>query len=121
MFALLTIRRYSIANGHTHNAEVVYGDTDSVMVKFGETDMSKVFDMAREAAELITSQFVTPIKLEFEKVYFPYLLINKKRYAGLYWSRLETFDKMDAKGIVTVRRDNCPLVANLVNACLQKV
>jgi hypothetical protein len=27
------------------------------------------------------------------------LLINKKRYAGLYWTRPEKYDKMDAKGI----------------------
>lgn len=52
-----------------------------------------------------------PIKLEFEKVYHPYLLINKKRYAGLYFTRPEKHDKMDCKGIETVRRDNCPLVA----------
>ena len=43
--------------------------------------------------------FLQPIKLEFEKVYFPYLLISKKRYAGLYWTNPEKFDKMDAKGI----------------------
>lgn len=39
-----------------------------------------------------------PIKLEFEKVYYPYLLISKKRYAGLYWTNPEKFDKMDTKG-----------------------
>jgi hypothetical protein len=32
-------------------------------------------------------------------VYFPYLLISKKRYAGLHWTKLEKHDKMDAKGI----------------------
>lgn len=56
------------------------------------------------------------------QVYFPYLLINKKRYAGLYFSsNPDTHDKMDCKGIETVRRDNCPLVANLINTCLQKL
>lgn len=52
-----------------------------------------------EAAAIVTSKFVNPIKLEFEKVYFPYLLISKKRYAGLYWTKTEKYDKMDAKGI----------------------
>ena len=55
--------------------------------------------LGSEAAEFVTAKFVKPIKLEFEKVYFPYLLISKKRYAGLYWTRTEKYDKMDTKGI----------------------
>ncbi|KAK7031378.1 DNA polymerase [Favolaschia claudopus] len=112
---------YSIDNGHTHNAEVIYGDTDSVMVKFGPKDLEKVMALGSEAAELVTSKFVKPIKLEFEKVYFPYLLISKKRYAGLYWTRPEKYDKMDTKGIETVRRDNCRLVSTVIETCLHKM
>lgn len=60
--------------------------------------------------------------LSLPQVYYPYLLINKKRYAGLYFSSsADTHEKMDCKGIETVRRDNCPLVANLINTCLQKI
>lgn len=59
-----------------------------------------------------------PIKLEFEKVYCPYLLMNKKRYAGLLWTKPDRFDKIDAKGIETVRRDNCGLVKETVQTTL---
>jgi len=48
--------------------------------------------------------------LEFEKVYYPFLLMNKKRYAGLMWTNKEKYDYMDTKGLETVRRDNCALV-----------
>ncbi|EGO22139.1 hypothetical protein SERLADRAFT_451027 [Serpula lacrymans var. lacrymans S7.9] len=112
---------YCVANGHDHNAEVIYGDTDSVMVKFGPAELTKVMALGSEAADLVTARFVKPIKLEFEKVYFPYLLISKKRYAGLYWTKPEKYDKMDSKGIETVRRDNCRLVSTVIETCLHKM
>nr|KAG5686080.1 hypothetical protein BaRGS_030695 [Batillaria attramentaria] len=97
--------RYTIANGYQHNAKVIYGDTDSVMCKFGTTTVEDSMKLGQEAAELISSRFVSPIKLEFEKVYFPYLLINKKRYAGLFWTNPVKHDKMDCKGIETTISD----------------
>ncbi|KAJ8686284.1 hypothetical protein QAD02_022078 [Eretmocerus hayati] len=112
---------YRKENGYDHDAIVIYGDTDSVMVKFGVKDLETAMKLGREAAEYVTSKFIKPIKLEFEKVYFPYLLINKKRYAGLYFTKPDKYDKMDCKGLETVRRDNCPLVANMMNTCLQKL
>jgi DNA polymerase delta subunit 1 len=38
------------------------------MVKFGEPDISKVMELARDAAQFVTGHFVKPINLEFEKV-----------------------------------------------------
>jgi DNA polymerase delta subunit 1 len=112
-------KKYTIANGYSHDAQVIYGDTDSVMVKFGTTDLAKAMELGNEAAEFVSTQFIKPIKLEFEKVYFPYLLINKKRYAGLYWTNTKKWDKMDSKGIETVRRDNCRLVQNVIETSLR--
>lgn len=110
---------YSTKNGYTYDAQVIYGDTDSVMVKFGHQDLETCMKLGEEAAAYVSTKFKNPIKLEFEKVYFPYLLINKKRYAGLYWTRPEKFDKMDTKGIETVRRDNCRLVQNVITKVLE--
>ncbi|KAL7076229.1 hypothetical protein ACQ4LE_004584 [Meloidogyne hapla] len=103
------------------DAKVIYGDTDSVMVKFGVKTIGEAMTLGKHAAQEISKRFMKPIKLEFEKVYFPYLLINKKRYAGLFWTKEEKHDKMDCKGLETVRRDNCPLVACVLNACLEKL
>ncbi|XP_022132709.1 DNA polymerase delta catalytic subunit [Momordica charantia] len=113
--------KFTTLGGYEHNAEVIYGDTDSVMVQFGVPSVEAAMILGREAADYISGTFIKPIKLEFEKVYYPYLLISKKRYAGLFWTNPNKFDKMDTKGIETVRRDNCLLVKNLVNECLHKI
>ena len=77
--------------------------------------------LATRAADEVSAIFPSPIKLEFEKVYFPYLLMNKKRYAGLLWTQPEKYDKLDAKGLETVRRDNCLLVRRVVDTCLRRI
>ncbi|KAI0236792.1 DNA-directed DNA polymerase delta, partial [Massospora cicadina] len=101
-------------------ANVIYGDTDSVMVNFHTATIEEAMAMGKRAAEFVSMHFVKPISLEFEKVYCPYLLISKKRYAGLYWSTPERYDKLDTKGIETVRRDSCQLVSTVIGTCLQK-
>lgn len=114
-------KKYTVANGYSHDAQVIYGDTDSVMVKFGPKELDKAMELGQDAAAYVSDKFIKPIKLEFEKVYFPYLLINKKRYAGLYWTGTEKYDKMDSKGIETVRRDNCRLVQNVIETVLRMI
>jgi DNA polymerase delta subunit 1 len=112
---------YTKANGYEHDAVVVYGDTDSVMVKFGSDNMKEVFKLSEDAAEKCSNLFPNPVLLEFEKVYYPYLLMNKKRYAGLMWTNLEKPDYMDCKGLETVRRDNCQLVRDVIQTSLNKI
>lgn len=91
--------KYNTKNGYEHDSLVVYGDTDSVMIRFGVKTVAEAMVLGKEAALHVTQQFIKPINLEFEKVYYPYLLINKKRYAGLYYSRPEKYDKIDCKGV----------------------
>lgn len=48
--------------------QVIYGDTDSVMVLFGVETVAEAMELGNEAANYVTEKFVKPIKLEFEKV-----------------------------------------------------
>jgi DNA polymerase delta subunit 1 len=54
-------------------------------------------------------------------VYYPWLLMSKKRYAGLWWTKPDKWDKMDTKGLESVRRDNCALVRYVVEKLLKKI
>lgn len=112
---------YTIANGYKADAVVIYGDTDSVMIKFGVDTVAEAMELGKQAAPLVSKQFIAPIKLEFEKIFYPYLLINKKRYAGGYWLNPDKMDRLDTKGIETVRRDNCALVRTVLNVCLRMI
>ena len=113
--------KYTKVNGYDHDAVVVYGDTDSVMVKFGYTDLAKVMELGKEAAEYITGHFKKPINLEFEKAFSPFLLLGKKQYAGLHWTNTDAYDKMDIKGIAIVRRDRCVLIQEIMQKCLDEI
>eukprot|EP01050_Picozoa_sp_SAG11_P033730 SAG11_NODE_11593_length_750_cov_1.502304_2_plen_56_part_01 len=54
--------------------------------------------IGEEAADLVSETFLQPIKLEFEKVYCPLLLITKKRYCGLKFTDPNKAPKMDTTG-----------------------
>ncbi len=46
------------------------------MVKFAVTDMETAITRGKEASALLTTRFQPPIRLEFEKVFWPFLLIS---------------------------------------------
>lgn len=91
------------------DCEVIYGDTDSVMVRFGTTtDKNLLFDLAHQAAQVVANVIGNDIKLEVEKLYSPGIFFDKKRYAGLcFESANQAQPKLEAKGIILVRRDFC--------------
>jgi DNA polymerase zeta len=90
-------------------AEVVYGDTDSLFVYLKGRTRDQAFDIGGDIARTITKMNPQPVKLKFEKVYHPCVLLAKKRYVGFkYESRDQVIPEFDAKGIETVRRDGTP-------------
>jgi len=48
---------YSKKNGYKHDSVVVYGDTDSVMIKFGVKTVAEAIKVGKEAALKVTKIF----------------------------------------------------------------
>ena len=54
--------------------------------------------------------FKPPHDLEYEKVYYPLILITKKRYIGIKFEFDPEEGKKTSMGVVTKRRDNAPIL-----------
>ena len=106
---------------------VRYGDTDSVMVEFKTQTTGSIqesWDMGVIAAKMATDLFKMPNELELEKIYTPFFLFSKKRYAALKYEDPKGDPEIDVKGIQLVRRDNCKMAKkiskNVLNTLLYK-
>lgn len=111
-------------------SEVIYGDTDSVMVKFdvgdrtGEEALEYSWELGEKAANECTQLFKKPNNLELEKVYYPYFLYSKKRYAAKLWTMKDhkmNMDYIDVKGLQLVRRDNTQYVRDVCKELLNVI
>ncbi len=96
--------------------DMVVHNTDSVMVEFdvegrtGEDAIKYSWELGEKAAEMCNGLFKKPKNLELEKVYCPYYLYSKKRYAAKLWTMRKDgnmqMEYTDVKGLQVVRRDN---------------
>ncbi|THV04942.1 hypothetical protein K435DRAFT_961659 [Dendrothele bispora CBS 962.96] len=101
-------------------AEVVYGDTDSLFIYLKGKTKEQAFLIGNEMADAVTALNPSPIKLKFEKVYHPCVLMAKKRYVGFKYESVDDVDPVfDAKGIETVRRDGIPAQQKMTENCLK--
>lgn len=99
-------------------AEVIYGDTDSIFVKFPTKDLATAIELGKKAAERITSQCRKAHKIEYEKTFFPFILFCRKRYMGLKYEDDVTKCKRVGMGIALKRRDNAPIVKDVFGGAL---
>ncbi|VDD82134.1 unnamed protein product [Mesocestoides corti] len=103
-------------------SRVIYGDTDSLFVKLPPVGKDDAFQLGRLIADAVTHDNPAPIKLKLEKVYYPCLLLAKKRYVGYaYESAAQSEPIFDAKGIETVRRDHAPFVGEVLESIIRQI
>lgn len=117
-----------------YSARIIYGDTDSVMVDFGDTTVRQIVEFGNEAAHVCTETFVKPNKLEFESLKLRSLFMRKKKYgsleiegatADMTMAEACAKAKIVPKGLESKRRDNAKigseLQANVLKLVLRDV
>jgi DNA polymerase I len=101
------------------NYKVIYGDTDSVMVKIKNVEnIEKAFELGERIVEHVNEKMKGKAIIKIESVFKSLLILSKKRYAGLALEKDGYKEKMIMKGIETVRRDWCSLTSEVLTNVL---
>jgi DNA polymerase alpha subunit A len=103
---------------------VLYGDTDSVMVRTSVMDsLSTVRDIAREIKQRVNKHYKC-LEIDIDGIFRSILLHKKKKYAALLvvdWAGEGTVLKKEVKGLDMVRRDWCPVSQNTCDIVLNRL
>jgi DNA polymerase elongation subunit (family B) len=73
------------------------------------------------SGELVKSRLPPPHDLEYEKTFWPYIILTKKRYVGNKYEFNKNKYKMDFMGIVLKRRDNAPIVKEVCEGIITRL
>jgi len=102
-----------------YNANVIYGDTDSIFVIFPNAHkepkdkIMPSINTGIAASNEIKKLLKKPHDLEYEKTFWPFVLLSKKRYVGNLYEMDNKKFKQKSMGIVLKRRDNAQIVKRI--------
>ena len=106
-------------NGKWHGAEVIYGDTDSLFIRMRGRSVQEAFEFGEAFCKAVTASNPAPVHLKLEKVYKGSIMQTKKKYCGMkYESPQQKRPTFEAKGIETIRRDQCALTQKVLRNAL---
>ena len=101
--------------------EVIYGDTDSIFVKFATRDLAESIELGKKAADRITAFCGRSYRIEYEKTFFPFILFCRKRYVGMMYEDDTKKCKRKTMGVALKRRDNAPIVKDVFGGALDSL
>lgn len=91
------------------------------MIRVEGASVAEAMSLGREVAARVSEGLRPPMRLQFEKVYCPFLLQQNNHYAGVRFTRPERHDGLDVKGMESVRRDVIPLMRELMESVLANI
>lgn len=115
-----------------YSPRIIYGDTDSIMVDFGDIGLQDIVRLQRDAAARCNAKMKKPNNLDPESVKLNAIYIAPKMYASLEiltgdikpTDRLEDARKkakISCKGLQSKRRDNALIGSENQGACLKTI
>ncbi|XP_021916659.1 LOW QUALITY PROTEIN: DNA polymerase alpha catalytic subunit [Zootermopsis nevadensis] len=105
------------------NFQVIYGDTDSIMINTNCLDYDQVIRIGHKIKAEVNKLY-RQVELDIDGVFKYMLLLKKKKYAAVTISRLpsgELITQQELKGLDVVRRDWSQLSAEAGKYILQQI
>jgi DNA polymerase delta subunit 1 len=111
------------------SGKVVYGDTDSVFITFPQActadDPRERLAASIACGEACSTAFRAlvpqPHNAEYEKTFWPFVLLSKKRYVGNMYEQPDSMPMRKSMGIVLRRRDNADIVKRIYGGVIDRV
>ncbi|DBA99385.1 TPA: hypothetical protein ACH3X3_011985 [Trebouxia sp. C0006] len=103
--------------------EVIYGDTDSIMINTNSTAIEEVMKLGAEVKRQVNKRY-RMLEIEIDGIFKCMLLLKKKKYAAVKLERTrdgQTAEVQEQKGLDMVRRDWCPLSKDVGNFALREI
>ncbi|XP_017882054.1 DNA polymerase alpha catalytic subunit [Ceratina calcarata] len=105
------------------NYQVIYGDTDSIMINTNLLDYDEVFAVGRKIKQEV-NKYYKRIELDIDGVFRYLLLLQKKKYAAVTMTKLPSGQielAQEHKGLDIVRRDWCQLACEIGKKILDRL
>lgn len=122
-----------ILEGYVIDPIVMYGDTDSVFIKFQLTD-EKTGEILKNhfalemsiligifCSKLLHKILPAPHNMVYEKTMWPFVILCKKKYVGNLYEEDPNKFYQNNMGIVLKRRDNAPIVKIMVGGIIKSI
>ncbi|KAF4027243.1 hypothetical protein G4228_018762 [Cervus hanglu yarkandensis] len=105
------------------NLEVIYGDTDSIMINTNSTNLEEVFKLGNKVKSEVNKLYKL-LEIDIDGIFKSLLLLKKKKYAALIvepTSDGNYVTKQEVKGLDIVRRDWCDLAKDTGNFVIGQI
>ncbi|POW04709.1 hypothetical protein PSTT_10205 [Puccinia striiformis] len=104
----------------SQNLDVIYGDTDSVMINTNALDFAAANKIGNEFKKLVNERYKL-LEIDIDGVFERMLLLQKKKYAALKVDGVTQARVVEVKGLDMKRREYCKLSKDASQYILEQV